>query len=116
MYARLQDELLDHPKISQAGRALGKSGRGIAIGFYTIALMYCNRHLSDGYLAIDVVEGFASYFTNPLAIADALASAGLFEQTDGGYRIHDYREYNPTLAEIKRRRKVDRERKANGRA
>jgi hypothetical protein len=116
MWARLEDELLDHPKISQAGRTIGKNGRVIAIGFYAVALMYCNRHLSDGYLAFDVVEGFASYVINPLAVADALASAGLFNKTDTGYRIHDYREYNPSAAEIKQKRKVDRLRKAEDRA
>jgi hypothetical protein len=116
MWARLEDELLDHPKISQAGRAIGKNGRVIAIGFYAVALMYCNRHLSDGYLRFDVVEGFASYVFNPLAVADALATAGLLDKTDTGYRIHDYREYNPSAAEIKRRRKADRVRKAERRA
>src|SRR4030095_2650383 len=108
MWARLEDELLDHPKISQAGRKIGKNGRVIAIGFYAVALMYCNRHLSDGYLAFDVVECLTSYVIKPRAVADALATAGLFDKTELGYWIHDYREYNPSAAEIKRKRKADR--------
>jgi hypothetical protein len=114
MWARLDDELLDHPKVSIAGRAIGKNGRVIAIGFYAMSLMWSNKHLSDGFLPEPVLEGFSVYVVNPLAIADALAKAGLFDRDKeaGGYRIHDYKDHNPSAAAIKRKRKADRDRKA----
>src|SRR5262247_3351730 len=111
MWSRLDDGLLDHPKVSAAARVLGtKNGRVTVIGFYAMALMWTNRHLTDGVLPDAVIEGFSSYATNPAAIADALARAGLFDKHEAGYRIHDFRDYNPSAAEIKHRRKVDRER------
>jgi hypothetical protein len=111
MWARLDDELLDHPKVSLAGRAIGKNGRVIAIGFYAMALMWSNKHLSDGVLPVDVLEGFSVYVANPLAVADALAKAGLFDKGRGSYRIHDYAEHNPSASQIKAKRKADRLRK-----
>jgi hypothetical protein len=117
MYARLQEELLDHEKIAIAGRAIGKNGRCLAIGFYTMVLIWSNRHLTDGVIPIDVIEGFrGTYVVDPLAIADALARAGLFDKHVRGYSIHDYRDWNPSAAEIKKKRREDRQRKAQSRA
>jgi hypothetical protein len=119
MWARLDDGLLDHPKISIAGRQIGTSGRAIAIGFYAMALMWSNKQLSDGFIPSAVLETFAVYVKNPVAVADALVAAGLFERDrkHDGYRIHDYADHgNPTRAEIKRKREKDRLRKALERA
>jgi hypothetical protein len=119
MWARLDDELLDHLKISAAGLTIGKNGRVIAIGFYAMALMWSSKHLTDGFLPVDVLQGFRTYVDKPLAVADALAEAGLFDRHDRGFKIHDFKDYNPSAVEIKRKRREDRERKreirANGR-
>src|SRR5205085_11324439 len=105
VWARLDDELLDHEKVSVAGRAIDrKNGRVIAIGFFSMALMWANKHLSDGVLPIEVIEGWGSYVGNPLAVADALATAGLLEDHAKGYRIHDFTDYNPTAAQVRKRR------------
>jgi hypothetical protein len=123
MWSRLDDALFDHPKVNTAARKIGgKNARVIVIGFYSMALMYTNRHLTDGVLPDSVIDGFSSHVLNPASIADALAHAGLFERQNAGYRIHDFRDYNPSAAEIKQRRREDRDRKAaarrggNGRA
>lgn len=116
MWARLDDELLTHQKVSHAGRLVGKNGRAIVIGFYAMCLMWSNRHLTDGVVPVDVLEGFSAYVVNPLAVADALATAGLFEKGTDGYRIHDFTDYNPSAAEVKRKRREDRKRKAEARA
>jgi hypothetical protein len=116
MWSKLDDGLLDHPKVSAAARELAtKNGRVIVIGFYSMALMWRNRHLTDGVLSDAVIEGFGSYVSKPAAIADALMHAGLFERHEAGYRIHDFRDYNPSAVEIKHRRRVDRARKAEAR-
>jgi hypothetical protein len=117
MWSKLDDSLLDHPKVSQAARDLGiRNGRAVVIGFYSMALMWCNRHLTDGVLSDAVIESFSSYVVQPKAIADAFVRAGLFDKHEAGYRIHDYRDYNPSAVEVKRRRRDDRDRKAAARA
>ena len=115
MWARLDDQLIDHPKVAVAGKAIGPNGRVIALGFFSMALMWCNKHLSDGVLPLEVVEGFRSYVVHPVSVADALVHAGLFEKHNRGYRIHDYTDYNPTASQVKKRRADRHAARVNGR-
>lgn len=115
MWAKLDDALLTHPKIDLAGPRIGPNGPAIAIGFYAIALMWTNKYLTDGFLPMATIDSFR-YVTKPRAVAEALAFAGLLEKVDGGFRIHDFDEWNPSAKEIKQRRKDDRIRKRNARA
>jgi len=89
------------------------NGPVIAIGMVAIALMWVNKQQSDGFLPINVVKRFR-HCAKPLLVAAALSEAGLWEEVDGGYRIHDYHDYNFTAAEVAARRKLDRERKRKG--
>jgi hypothetical protein len=113
MWTRLDDSLIDHSKVCRAGQLLGKNGMGMTIGFFSVALMWTNKHLTDGFLPGDVVKQFP-HFEKPLALADALSKAGLLEKVDGGFQIHDFGDFNVSAAKVKRRRKEDRERKRNG--
>jgi hypothetical protein len=111
MWARLDDELLDHEKISTAGEVIGgRNGSVIALGFYAQCLMWANRHLSDGHLPSSVVKGFR-HGSNPLSIADALVKAGLLEKNGNGFVIHDFTEFNPSAAKVKAKRRKDKQRK-----
>jgi hypothetical protein len=116
MWARLDDELIDHPKLFIAGDVIGRNGAAIALGLYAIGLMWSNKHLSDGHLPRAVVQSFR-HVANPLSIADALVKAGLWERNGSGFVIHDYADFgNPTAAKVKARRRRDRLRKQQERA
>ena len=111
MWSKLDDALIDHRKIFTAGRLIGsKNGPAIALGFYTVGLLWSNKHLTDGFLPEDVVSGF-SHVEHPRSIADALAKAALLDKVSGGWKIHDFGDYNPTASVIKKKRKEDRIRK-----
>jgi hypothetical protein len=110
VWSKLDDALIDHRKIFAAGRIIGKNGPAVALGFYTVSLLWSNKHLTDGFLPEDVIQGFG-HVEQPLSVAGALAKADLFEKVTGGYQIHDFREYNPSASEIKKKRKEDRLRK-----
>jgi hypothetical protein len=110
MWARLDDALIDHQKIADAGALIGKNGRAIAIGFYAVGLMWSNKHLSDGHLSLAQVKAF-NHVENPLAVADALVQAGLWQKNGNGFVIHDFDDFNPSAAEVKRKRREDRDRK-----
>lgn len=110
MWARLDDALIDHQKVFTAGELLGPNGAAIAIGFYAIALMWSNKQLSDGHLSKAVIKSFR-HVKNPLAVADALAQAGLFDKNGNGYVIHDFSDFNPSAAAVKTRRREDAKRK-----
>ena len=115
MWARLDDELIDHQKVWAAGKRLGANGPAIALGLYAVSLMWTNKHLTDGFLPIATIEGFR-HVQHPRVVADALAHAGLFTKVKGGFEIHDFAEYNPTGSAIKAKRKKDRIRKQHERA
>jgi len=110
MWAKLDDALLDHRKLFVAGKVIGANGPAIALGFYTLGLLWSNKHLSDGFLPTEVIEGFR-HVKHPASVADALVKAELFDKADGGFTIHDFHEYNPSAAAIKKKRKEDRLRK-----
>lgn len=110
MWAKLDDALIDHRKVFKAGELIGKHGPAIAIGFFAVGLMWSNKHLTDGFLPDAIVKGFP-HVDNPLSVAGALVKAELFEKVEGGFQIHDFDEYNPSAAAIKRKRKEDRVRK-----
>lgn len=115
MWSKLDDALFDHPKLWIAGERLGKNGVGLALGMYALGLMYANKHLTDGILDREVVKSFR-HIDKPLAVADALAHAGLWDRIDGGFHIHDFAEYNPTASSVKKKRRDDRIRKQQARA
>lgn len=116
MWSRLDDDLLTHPKLYEAAHILGGEYGGVAaLGFYSMALMYANKHLTDGFLPKSVVSTLP-HAKNPLRIADALTRVGLFDKAEGGYRIHDFHDHNPSAVDIKRKRREDKRRKALDRA
>jgi hypothetical protein len=48
--------------------------------------------------------------------AALLVQVGLWDEAEGGYRFHDFDEYNPSREQIEAKRSADRERVANKRA
>jgi len=111
MFARLDDELIDHRKVFAAGELIGRNGPAIAIGFYAVGLMWSNKHLTDGVLPMSVVKSFR-HVSNPVSVADALVKADLWERNGNGFVIHDYEDFgNPKAARVKAKRRKDRLRK-----
>jgi len=110
VWARLDDELIDHQKIFSAGELIGKNGPAIALGFYAVGLMWANKHLTDGHLPLAVIRNFR-HVDNPVSIADALVKAELWEKNGSGYQIHDFGDVNPSAVQVKAKRRRDRLRK-----
>jgi hypothetical protein len=112
MWSRLDDALMDHAKVFAAGELIGRNGPAIALGLYAVALMWANKHLTDGDLPIAVVKNFR-HVDNPAAVADALVKAGLWDKNGGsGFHIHDFGHFNLSAAKVKKKRREDRARKA----
>jgi hypothetical protein len=111
MWSKLDDQLIDHRKIFIAGELIGANGAALALALYTLGLLWTNKHLTDGHIPSAIVRSLP-HLDNPAAVADALVHAGLWEQNGEGFVIHDFRDFNPTAAMVKRRRSVDRRRKA----
>jgi hypothetical protein len=113
MFSKLDDALIDHRKIFDAGDLIGKNGPAIALGFFTVGLLWSNKQLSNGFLPMAVVKRFR-HVENPLNVARALVTAHLWENADGGFLIHDFLDWNLDAKTVQDKRKADRERKRNG--
>lgn len=113
MWSKLDDALLDHRKVFDAGDRIGKDGPCIALGLYVIGLLWTNKQLSDGYLPRAVVKRFR-HCEKPLMAARALVSARLWDAVEGGFQIHDYHDHNFSATEINLRRQSERERRRKG--
>jgi hypothetical protein len=111
MWSRLDDGIISHPKILDAGSRLGKQGVLVALGAFTWGIVYSNHNLTDGELLRAVVAAMPCH--HPFAVADELVRVGLWEAQGEHYRIHDFNDWNERAAEVKRKRAADRERKRN---
>lgn len=103
-WAKVDDRFPNHPRAVKAGPC----GRDL----YIAGLCYAKSHLTDGFIPEDAVATLAP--GNPWRRSrDALVGSGcgLWERVPGGYRIHDYHEYNERAEEEKARLEAGRKRK-----
>jgi hypothetical protein len=96
---KIDDALWSHPKF------LGLSDG--AFRLWVRAGAYSAQHTTDGIITPIMLKCLVSKPQH----AQELWSAGLWERiADGGYRFHDWHDYQPSRDEIEARRKADRDR------
>lgn len=97
---RNDDTLPFHWKVLIAGNS--------AMGLWVRAGAWASAYLTDGFL-----PGHVALAIGTAAEVEHLVAAGLWEPVDGGYRFHDWEDYNPSReeTEAKRRGTVARQRK-----
>jgi hypothetical protein len=104
-WVRLDDEFPKHPKIAEVGP--------LGLAMQVAGLCYCNHYLTDGYVPRAVaatlldLEGigiFTGTYTGEDAhwklVAECLVIAGVWDEVEGGYEIHDYDEYQPSREQV----------------
>jgi hypothetical protein len=103
-WVRLDDNFVDNPKLAELDDR--------AFRIYIWALCYCARHLTDGFLALGVLRGCPLVTRKYTAgrVLECLVGTGLWEEVEGGLRIRDYLDYNPTAAKVKEKRAAAAER------
>lgn len=118
-WVRIDEEFPHHPKVSTVGPL------GIAV--QVAALCYSNRYLTDGYIPFGVVRTLLDFNrlgedigdndehwveVGPMNIAQRLVKAGMWEEVDGGFLIHDFHHYQPSRVQVEAERKKTKERVA----
>lgn len=108
----LDDKFPRHPKVFRAGSKLGKDGPAQAIALFLEGLSYAREHLTDGFLP-DKFVATSSTVSQPVRVAYVLSSRDvrLWHRVRGGYRIHDYLDWNRNASEVKEKREAERVRK-----
>src|SRR3989442_2286352 len=98
-WTKLDDNVSDHPKVLAVGH-LGE------LTYYR-SIIHANRYETDGLIAPAVLRLLCRGFEqHTQRIAQALVSARLWEKCKGGYRIHDFEDYQPSRAEVAARREI----------
>jgi hypothetical protein len=99
-WIRVDDQFADHPKVMALGR-----DRLSGLGLWHVAAAYCARYLTDGFVPESFIQAQA-----PKGLARRMIDVGLFTASDGGYRLHDWLDYNPPREKILAERKAAKER------
>lgn len=95
-WARLDDHMDEHPKVQRVG----------PLGLYlqVRAILYAARNLTDGFVpeakARELAFAATAVGGDVGDLIAAMVREGLWEPVAGGYRVHDYLEYNPSRAEV----------------
>ena len=108
-WVKLDDQLHAHPKVMRAWNA-----RPAALGLHLLALSHCGAYMTDGFIE----EAFVAMKLPRKGDRDktvaTLIEVGLWERADGGYRIHDFLDYNRSKEQVEGRRRTDSVRKRGG--
>lgn len=111
-WVRLDEEFPDHPKVAAAGP--------LAAWLHVCALAYCNRYLTDGFVPAGQVAKLADFSGLRVKVGDLagrLVDVDLWEAAEGGYRVHDFHDYQPSRAAVEADRRSKQEAKSRaGRA
>lgn len=92
-WVRIDDHFDEHPKMVQVGPTVW--------GVWLASLAYANRNLTDGFIPDGQVRRLTAFEgVRCAAVTKVLVGSALWDRVDGGYRIHDYEQYQPTKAEV----------------
>lgn len=106
---RFADTLATHPKFLTAGRLIGTpSGVGEAIALYVAAVGYSRHFMTDGKVSADFIS-HSVVAADPERVAKVLADkrVRLWHVVPGGYRIHDYHDWNDKARDVKQKRQAE---------
>ncbi len=95
-WGRCDDSHYDHDKVLSMPVTI----RNAADGLYWRAISYCNAKLTDGFVSRSVVEHLNG---TPEQVA-ALVKSKLWHRVRGGYRVHDFLDFNKSRAEVEEER------------
>src|SRR3990167_1891005 len=106
-WVRLDDQTPRNGKTLKAGPA--------ACWLWVCGIAHSQSQLTDGFISLEALPmiGVAGV-ARCRRLADALVAVGLFDREDGGYRVHDYLDHNPSRSAVLTKRAEDAERKRRG--
>lgn len=99
-WLRFDDKARTHPKLLKAGPVAG--------WVWFCGMGYSSEHRLDGFLPQEALVTFS--VSKVEREAERLISVGLWERVEGGYRIHDYHDYNPSKRQLQARQARNTER------
>jgi hypothetical protein len=102
---KVDDTFHSHPKVLAASPA--------ALGLWVVAGSWSGANLSDGFIPDHVLPRL---LPDSATLAQQLVAAGLWKRGRGGYRFHDWNDFNPDSKSVLSEREAARERMRTVRA
>lgn len=99
---KVDDSFHSHPKVLAASAA--------ALGLWVVAGSWSGANLSDGFVPDHVLPRL---LPGSVELARELVAVGLWRRARGGYRFHDWSEFNPKREAVEAERRAARERMRN---
>jgi hypothetical protein len=96
---KVDDSFHSHPKVLAASPA--------SLGLWVVAGSWSGSNLSDGFVPDHVLPRL---LPDAASLARDLVTAGLWKRARGGYRFHDWADFNPQRDAVEQDRKAARER------
>jgi hypothetical protein len=100
---RVDDTFSTHPKVLRAGNA--------ALGLWARAGSWSAAQLTDGFVPTDMVAVLGGRKSDVAKLIDV----GLWEPVHGGYKFHQWEQYQPTRKQVEADRAAWRERQRKAR-
>ena len=113
MWLKIDDGLIEHPKMYRAAAHLGgRTGRQRAFCVFMAGLSWSSRQLADGEIPGETVRTFV-IDPRPMDVGFVLSLPDvlLWHREGNNFRIHDYFHYNSPAELVKKKRDEDRLRK-----
>jgi hypothetical protein len=96
---KVDDSFHSHPKVLAASPA--------ALGLWVVAGSWSGSNLSDGFVPDHVLPRLVP---DSVTLAKELTTAGLWKRVRGGYRFHDWSDFNPESGAVLAEREAARQR------
>src|SRR5690348_10516281 len=109
-WIKLDDGFFRNPKVLQVGRD--------AKVLYLAGLCYSGSSLTDGFIPTNATKVLAAdaEIGSARKPVDELVSAGLWDEVEGGYQVHDYLEFNQSADKVRANRDAARDRMQRNRS
>lgn len=106
-WVKLDDQFPEHPKVMAVGP--------LGLALHVSGICYSSRQLTDGFIPASAVARLTDIKGSVLKKTTArVVAAGLWEESPGGFMVHDYLKYNPSRADVLAKRARDSARNRGG--
>ena len=105
-WVRIDENAMDHPKFVAISANAWR--------LWCEGMTYCQKHLTDGFIPTQGVKGMRYYSLAALRMLLAPLVPGkgpLWHDADGGYRVHDYHDWNESRDAVLTAREESKERR-----
>lgn len=99
-WGRIDENAMEHPKFVALSDGAWR--------LWCQGMLYCQRHLTNGFIPDESLHQFRHYSTKRHAMLTSVLVKGkqaLWHEVDGGVQLHDYLHHNDSRAKVLRERR-----------